>query len=267
MALNEKMRRLKSIVANCESVVVAFSGGVDSSLVCAVAREILGDRAIAVTAVSPTYPPDELEVAKSVAKFIGIGHQIIATDELRNPNFVANPAERCYFCKSELYRKLDGIRRELGFKKILDGTNYDDLSDFRPGLRAAEEFKVVSPLALAELTKAEVRELASAYGLPNADKPANPCLASRIPFGCAITAEKLERIAGGERFLRSLGFKIVRLRDHGDFAKIEVGEDELPKALELKDAIVEELKKLGYSHIALDLEGYRPGSLTKTKKV
>jgi uncharacterized protein len=263
MALNEKLQHLKSIVGGCESVVVAFSGGVDSSLVCAVAHEILGDRAIAVTALSPTYPHDELEVAKSVAKFIGIGHRIITTDELGNPNFRANPRERCYFCKSELYRKLDEIRSELGFEKILDGTNYDDLSDFRPGLRAAEEFKVVSPLALAKLTKVEVRALASMYGLPNADKPATPCLASRIPFGCAITPEKLERISRGERFLRSLGFRIVRLRDHGDLAKIEVGKDELPKALELKDGIVGELKKLGYARVALDLEGYRPGGLAE----
>ena len=158
--------------------MIAFSGGVDSSLVCAVSHEILGDRAIAVTVVSQTYPPRELGVAQAVAKRIGIKHLVITTDELNNPDFLANTAERCYYCKGELLRKLDGIRRELGFRHIFDGTNLDNRSDFRPGLRAVREFEVRSPLAEAGLTKEEVRELASRCGLPNADKPASPCIAN-----------------------------------------------------------------------------------------
>ena len=261
MSLDEKLERLKSIISGCESAVIAFSGGVDSSLVCAVAREVLGDRAVAVTAVSPTYPPGEIEMAKEVAKRVDIKHLIIETNELDDPKFVSNPVDRCYFCKSELLGKLDEIRKKLGFKKILDGTNYDDLSDFRPGSRALGEFEVVTPLALAGLGKEEVRQLAADYGLPNADKPANPCLASRIPFGSMITSEKLKRIAGAESFLRSLGFKVVRVRDHGDLARVEVGKFELERAFNLGGEIVENLKRLGYRFVTIDLEGYRSGSL------
>jgi len=266
MSLDEKLDHLKSIISGCESAVIAFSGGVDSSLVCAVAREVLGDRAVAVTAVSPTYPPGEIEVAKEVAKRVGIKHLIIETNELDDPKFVSNPIERCYFCKSELLGKLDEVRKKLGFRKILDGTNHDDLSDFRPGLRAAKEFDIVSPLAMAGLTKGEVRRLARGYRLPNADKPANPCLASRVPFGSKITPERLERIAKGEAFLHSLSFKIVRVRDHGGLARVEVGKDELQKALELKDVIVENLNRLGYTFVTLDLEGYRSGSLNPQRQ-
>jgi len=261
MSLDEKLERLKSIISGCESAVIAFSGGVDSSLVCAVAREVLGDRAVAVTAVSPTYPPGEIEMAKEVAKRVDIKHLIIETNELDDPKFVSNPVDRCYFCKSELLGKLDEIRKKLGFKKILDGTNYDDLSDFRPGSRALGEFEVVTPLALAGLGKEEVRQLAADYGLPNADKPANPCLASRIPFGSMITSEKLKRIAGAESFLRSLGFKVVRVRDHGDLARVDVGKFELERAFNLGGEIVENLKRLGYRFVTIDLEGYRSGSL------
>jgi len=261
MSLDGKFQRLKSVVKDCESAVVAFSGGVDSSLVCAVAREVLGDRAVAVTAVSPTYPPGEIDVAKEVAKRVGIEHLVITTNELDDPKFISNPVDKCYFCKSELLRKLDEVREKFGFKKTLDGTNYDDLSDFRPGSRALGEFGVVSPLALAGLGKEEVRQLAADYGLPNSDKPANPCLASRIPFGSRITPERLERIAKAEGFLRSLGFRVVRVRDHGGLARVEVGRKELEKAFKLRDKIAENLKQLGYAFVALDLEGYRSGSL------
>ena len=267
MSLDEKLERLKSIISGCESAVIAFSGGVDSSLVCAVAREVLGDRAVAVTAVSPTYPPGEIEMAKEVAKRVDIKHLIIETNELDDPKFVSNPVDRCYFCKSELLGKLDEIRKKLGFKKILDGTNYDDLSDFRPGSRALGEFEVATPLALAGLGKEEVRQLAADYGLPNADKPANPCLASRIPFGSMITFEKIKRIAGAESFLRSLGFKVVRVRDHGDLARVEVGKFELERAFNPGGEIVENLKRLGYRFVTIDLEGYRSGSLNSQVNV
>lgn len=261
MDLEGKIERLESIIRQCQSAVIAFSGGVDSSVVCAAAHKVLGNMAVAVTAVSSTYQPEELEVARSVAERIGIRHLTIATDELEDENFASNPPDRCYYCKGELFGKLDGIRRELGFRHILDGTNHEDLSDYRPGLRAAGEFKVVSPLALAGMTKEDARRAALAYGLPNADKPANPCLVSRIPYGARISPEKLNRIAEAERFIRSLGFKVVRLRDHGDLARIEVGKDELELAFKLRAEIVEGIKKLGYKFVTLDLEGYRSGSL------
>jgi uncharacterized protein len=265
MSLDEKLQRLKSTVKDCESAVVAFSGGVDSSLVCAVAREVLGDRAVAVTTVSPTYPPGEIDMAKEIAKRVGIEHLIITTNELGDPKFASNPVDRCYFCKGELLKKLEGVREKFGFKKILDGTNYDDLSDFRPGSRALGEFGVVSPLALAGLGKEEVRQLAEKYGLPNADKPANPCLASRIPFGSRITPERLERIAGAEGFLHSLGFQVVRVRDHGGLARVEVAREELEKAFKLRGKITENLKQLGYTFVTLDLEGYHSGSFNPRK--
>jgi len=259
MSLDEKLQHLKSIIRGCESAVIAFSGGVDSSLVCAVAHEVLGERAVAVTAISQTYPPGEVEWAKKAAEHTGIKHITIITNELENPNFAANPPERCYYCKGELLRRLDGVRRELGFEKIFDGTNFDDFSDYRPGIRALREFGVVSPLAEAGLTKEEVRELSVNYGLPNADKPANPCLASRVPFGQEISPKKLERIARGEEFIRSLGFSVVRVRDHGELARVEVGKEELPRARELENEIVEALKGFGYEFVEVDPRGYRAG--------
>jgi len=259
MSLNEKLQHLKSIIRDCDGAVIAFSGGVDSSLVCAVAHEVLGERTIAVTAISQTYPPVEVKWAKKAAKHIGIKHMIITTNELEDPNFAANPPERCYYCKSHLLRKLDGIRNELGFEKIFDGTNCDDFSDYRTGIRALREFGVLSPLAEAGLTKEEVRGLAAKYCLPNADKPANPCLASRISFGQEITPEKLERIAKGEEFLRSLDFRVVRVRDHGELARVEVGEEELSRARKMEVEIVKALRGFGYSSVVLDSHGYRMG--------
>jgi len=263
--VGEKFACLRSIIQGCESAVIAFSGGVDSSVVCAVSQEVLGEKAAAVTAISPTYPPGEIELAKKVAGQIGIKHIIINTDELEDKNFTKNPAERCYYCKSELLKKLDQIRKKLGFKKILDGTNRDDFLDFRPGLRAVEEFNVLSPLALAGMTKGDVRKIAVKLDLPNADKPANPCLASRIPFGQKITRRKLQRIAKGEEILRSLGFRVVRVRDYGDFARVEVGKDELSRARKLEDKIIVGLKKFGYARVEIDPHGYRTGGASKPK--
>ena len=259
MSFGEKLHHLKLVVKSCESAVVAFSGGVDSSVVCAVAREVLGDKAVAVTATSPTYPREELELARKTAKQIGIKQVVINTNELDDPNFVGNPPDRCYYCKSELFGKLDGFRRELGFKCILDGTNCDDMLDHRPGIRAAAELGVINPLAVAGMSKTDVRRTAVAYGLPNADKPANPCLASRIPHGHEITPEKLERIAKAEEFLRSLGFRVLRARDHKDSVRVEVGRDELPRAFELREKIAGHLKRLGYRSVTIDPEGYRTG--------
>ncbi|MGQ9788944.1 MAG: ATP-dependent sacrificial sulfur transferase LarE [Candidatus Hadarchaeaceae archaeon] len=254
-----KLQRLRSYLGECDSAVIAFSGGVDSSLVCAVAREVLLDRAVAVTAVSPTYPSEGLKMAKSVAKRIGIKLMVISTDEMENPEFLRNPPERCYYCKRELLERLEKIRKKLGFRHILDGTNSDDHRDFRPGLRALKEFGVLSPLAEAGLTKKEVRKLALRYGLPNAGMPSSPCLASRIPFGKKITAEKLNRIGRGENFLRSLGFSTVRVRDHGNWARVEVGKEELSRAKVLAERIIPALKELGYRKVEIDPRGYRGG--------
>lgn len=259
MSFDEKLQHLRSVVKSCGSAVIAFSGGVDSSVVCAVAREVLGDKVVAVTAISPTYPQEELELARKIAEQIGMKQIIINTNELDDPNFVVNSPDRCYYCKSELLGKLDEIRRGMGFKCILDGTNCDDMLDHRPGLRAVAELGVINPLALAGMNKGDVRRAAAAYGLSNAEKPANPCLASRIPYGHEITAEKLDRIAKAEEFLRSLGFRVLRARDHGDLARVEIGKDELPRAFELREKIVEHLKGLGYRSVTLDLEGYRTG--------
>jgi len=261
--IDEKLSRMKSAIGECGSAVIAFSGGVDSSLVCAVAHEVLGGNVVAVTAVSLTYPPGEIEIARKVAEQIGIKHIIITTNELKDKNFTKNPAERCYYCKSELLRKLDGVRKKLRFEKIFDGTNLDDFLDIRPGLRAVKEFEVLSPLALAGMTKDDVRELAARLDLPNADKPANPCLASRVPFGQKITQRKLQRIAKSEEFLQSLGFRVVRVRDHGDLAKVEVGKDELKKARKLEDKICAALKKLGYARVEIDSRGYRMGGANR----
>ncbi len=264
MSFNEKLQHLKLIIRGCDGAVIAFSGGVDSSLVCAVAHEVLGERTVAVTAISQTYPPGEVLWAEKAARHIGIKHMTIITNELEDPNFATNPPERCYHCKSELLRKLEGIRKELGFEKILDGTNLDDFSDYRPGIRALREFGVLSPLAEAGLTKEEVRQLAAEYGLPNADKPANPCLASRIPFGQEITPEKLERIARGEEFIRSLGFCVVRVRDHEELARVEVGKEELQRVIQLSGKIESALKELGYAQVTIDLRGYREGGANLT---
>ncbi len=264
MSLDEKLKHLKSIIRDCNSAVIAFSGGVDSSLVCAVAHEVLGERTVAVTAISQTYPHGEVEWAKKAAEHIGIRHMTIITNELEDPHFATNPPERCYNCKSELLRKLDWVRKEMGFEKIFDGTNLDDFSDYRPGIRALREFGVLSPLAEAGLTKEEVRELAAGYGLPNAGKPANPCLASRIPFGQEITPEKLERIAKGEEFIRSLGFCVVRVRDYGELARVEVGKEELQRVLQLSGKIESALKRLGYAQVTIDPRGYREGGANLT---
>ncbi|MGC8817271.1 MAG: ATP-dependent sacrificial sulfur transferase LarE [Candidatus Hadarchaeum sp.] len=259
MRLEKKLQALKSAIAARGSAVIAFSGGVDSSLVCAVSHEVLGGRAVAVTAVSPTYPPGELESARKLAESIGIRQMVIKTEELKNPDFYSNPPERCYHCKRELLERLEEIRRNLVFDCIFDGTNRDDHRDFRPGLRALTEFGVISPLAEAGLTKNEVRELASKYGLPNAEKPASPCLASRIPFGQKITKTKLQRIARAEEFIRSLGFNVVRVRDHEGLARVEVGKEELPRAMRLEGKIVSTLQGLGYDEVILDRRGYRTG--------
>jgi len=246
-------------------VVVAFSGGVDSSVVLAAAARALGPPQVyAVTADSPLYPRSELEWAKRVAELLGVNHVVIATSELEDENFASNPPLRCYYCKKELARKLKEVAKRVGARVIVDGTNSEDLGGHRPGYLAFSEEGVRSPLAELGFTKADVRRAARLLGLPNWDKPSMACLASRIPYGQRITVERLKRIEAAEAAVRSLaGVRQVRVRDHGDIARIEVGRDERRAFFseEVMDKVARELKLLGWKYVALDLEGYRSGSM------
>jgi len=248
------------------SVVVAFSGGVDSTLLLKVAILTLGrERVLAVTARSPSLPAAELDSVPQLAAEVGAVHEFIETAEFDNPSYRANPANRCYFCKSELFAGLRALAAQRGFQAVLCGTNTDDLGDFRPGLQAAEEFGVRAPLVEAGLSKAELRRLAAELGLPIHDKPASPCLASRIPYGQPVTPEKLRQIDAAESLLRALGFCECRVRHHGPVARIEVPAAELEHIITepVRTRIVTELRSLGFHYVALDLAGFRSGSLNE----
>jgi uncharacterized protein len=243
------------------SVVVAFSGGVDSSVVAAIAHAALGDRARAVTAVSPAVATGELDGARRVADHIGIAHETIATDELARAGYRANGRDRCYFCKSELYDSLAELAARRGYDALLSGANADDAGDWRPGLRAAAEHGVVHPLLEAGLTKADVRALARHFDLPSAEKPATPCLASRIPYGTAVEPATLQLIDRAERAVRALGFPVLRVRHHGILGRLEIAEEDLPRALANEDEIVAKVKRAGYAHAVIDREPFRSGRL------
>ena len=262
-AVDRKLRHLESLLRDSGGVVVAFSGGADSALVAAVAGRVLGERAVAVTAVSPSLPPGELDGARAFAGALGIRHRAVRTHEMRRAEYRANGADRCYHCKSELYEVLAEVAREEGGARIASGTNVDDLGDVRPGLRAAAERDVLEPLVEAGFGKAEVREASRALGLPTWDKPASACLSSRIDHGITITVEGLARVGRAERALKDLGFRQVRVRDHGDTARIEVEPADVAALAGpgVRDAVVRELKALGFRFVTLDLEGYRSGSL------
>jgi uncharacterized protein len=246
-------------------VVIAYSGGVDSTLLIAVAHEVLGGGVLAVTACSPTYPANEVAEAESLARQLGVRHILIETHELDDPSFIANDPQRCYYCKRGLLNQLKRIAIEEGLSWVVDGTNYDDLSDYRPGMRAVGECGVRSPLMEAGLTKAEIRRLARSRGLPNWDKPANPCLSSRIPYGTPITSELLERISRAEESLARLGLSQFRVRHHGDIARIEVSPDDMALLTtgRIRLQVLGELAALGYRYITLDLAGYRQGSMNE----
>ena len=265
--LHERLGELEAIVAPYGSALVAFSGGVDSSLALAVAaRALPKDRVLAVTSNNETYLPSELDLARDFAASLGVEHLVVNTRELDDPNYASNPTNRCYFCKSTLYSDLERLAGERGYACVVDGANKDDEGDYRPGRKAAREIGVVSPLSQAGVTKAEVRELAQHLGLPSWDKPALACLSSRFPYGQEITPEKLAQVARAEEFLRREGFKQVRLRHHGEIARLEVAPEELERAFAMREEISAELLDAGFLYVTLDLAGYRPGSLNAALK-
>jgi len=243
--------------------VTAFSGGVDSSLLVAAAQEALGDRALAVTARSPSYPDHERDRAVEVARIVGIRHRFVESTELDDPSYRANPPDRCYYCKQDLFGALRRVADEEGLPHVLDGTNADDAGDYRPGRRAARELGVCSPMAELGMGKAEIRRLSRARDLPTWDLPAFACLASRVPYGEEISPERLARIGAAEDGVRALGFPGVRVRDHGGLARVEVAPDELDRAAGpgVRTAIVRACRDAGYTWVCLDLEGYRTGSM------
>ena len=259
--LTEKLGRLRRIVSDMESVLVAFSGGIDSTLVLKVAHDELGSNAVGITAVSATYPSLELESAVRSAREIGVPHEVVSTDQLAIPAFAENDASRCFHCKTDLYRLMEALRAARPVQWIVDGTNVDDLSDDRPGIKAAREWQVRSPLVEANFTKTDVRAVARSLGLSAWDKPEAACLSSRIPRGVPITVEKLRRVEEAEAVLLSMGVRQVRVRDHGDIARIEVAAEEFARLNEpsVRASLTVRLRKTGFRYICLDLEGYRSG--------
>lgn len=261
----DKLEPLKRLFAEMERALIAYSGGIDSTLVAKVAYEVLGARALAITAVSPSLLPEDLEDARVQAAEIGIAHELVQTHEMDNPNYTANPVNRCYFCKSELHDTLKPLALERGYPYVVDGVNADDLSDYRPGIQAAKERGARSPLAELGVTKAEVRELAKHLGLACWDKPAQPCLSSRFPYGEEITIAKLQRVGRAEASLRRMGFSTFRVRSEGDTARIELPAEQLKEFVLTTDlpTLVATFQSFGFLYVTLDLEGFRSGKLNQ----
>jgi pyridinium-3,5-biscarboxylic acid mononucleotide sulfurtransferase len=260
----EKEHALREALSSLGSVVVAYSGGVDSAYLAYIAHDTLGTQALAITADSPSYPERHRQMAIQIAEQFGLRHEIIHTSELERPEYRSNPENRCYYCKHELYTHLARIAATRD-SVVVDGNNADDRGDYRPGRQAAREFGVRSPLDEVNLTKDEIRELSHRVGLPTWDEPASACLSSRIPYHTEVTDEKLRTIERAEQVLRSLGFRVCRVRHHDHLARIEIGRNELARALEpeTSETIVRELKALGYRYVTIDLQGYRTGSLNE----
>lgn len=265
MMFTEKLAQLKILFTEIDRALIAYSGGVDSALVAKIAYDVLGDRALAVTAVSPSLLPEELEDAKIQAAMIGIKHEVVETQEMNNPHYTSNPVNRCYFCKSELHDTLKPLAIKLGYPYVVDGVNADDLKDYRPGIQAAKERGARSPLAEIGITKIEVRQISQQLGLSWWDKPAQPCLSSRFPYGEEITINKLQRVGRAEIYLRNLGWQNLRVRSENDTARIEISPEKITEFVTNTDlpALVSAFQNLGFMYVTLDLEGYKSGKLNR----
>jgi len=265
IVLQEKYQILKDNMKKRGSAAIAFSGGVDSTFLVKVAHEVLKDKMIAVTATSSTYPERELKEAIKYAKDMGVKHLIISSEELDIEGFASNPTNRCYYCKKELFTKINAIAKDNGVEYVFDGSNIDDDGDYRPGMQAAKELEVVSPLKEAKLTKDDIRELSKELGLPTWNKPAFACLSSRFPYGNEITAPKLKMVDEAEQFLLDMGIRQVRVRHHGEIARIEVAPEERIRFfdIEVMNKIGERFKQIGFTYVTLDMLGYRTGSMNE----
>ncbi|KRQ87161.1 Argininosuccinate synthase [Caloramator mitchellensis] len=265
MTLEQKFEKLKNILSELGSVAVAYSGGVDSTFLLKVAHDVLGENVIAVTATSSTYPEREFNEAKKYAEQFGVKHIVIVSEELEIEGFSKNPIDRCYYCKRELFSKIYDVAKEYGIKYVADGSNFDDLNDYRPGMKAAKELNVVSPIKEAQLTKEDIRELSRRMNLPTWNKPSFACLSSRFPYGHEITEEKLKMVEKAEQILLDLGFKQVRVRHHGEIARIEVAAQERERFfnVEILDFVGDKFKEIGFTYVTLDVHGYRTGSMNE----